>query len=91
MEFEWDEGKDAANQAKHGVSLGEAVLLDWENGQTRPDSRFDYGEARTEMLAVMDSRLYVCIFAMRDGVHRIISLRKANPREERRYEQARSK
>ena len=91
MEFEWDEGKDAANRAKHGVPLGEAVLMDWENGQTRQDSRADYGEARYEILAAHDGRVWVCIFTLRGGVHRVISLRKANRREERRYEQTRSK
>ena len=91
MECDWDESKDAANRAKHGVSLAQAVRLDWDNGQTRPDTRVDYGEDRTEVLAMLDGRLHVCIFTMRDKVLRVISLRKANPREERRYEQVRSK
>ena len=91
MEFEWDEVKDAANKAKHGVSLGDVVRLDWDNGQTRPDNRFAYGEARTEILGVIAGRLYLCIFTMREGVYRIISLRKANIREEGRYEQSRPK
>lgn len=90
MEFEWDEEKDAANRAKHGVSLREAALLDWYNGQTRPDTRLDYGEDRIEMLAGLNGRLHLCIFTMRGAATRVISLRKANRREERRYEQIRS-
>lgn len=91
MEFEWDEAKDLANRAKHGVSRGDAVRLDWDNGQTSADDRLDYGEQRTEILGTIAGRLYVCIFTLRGPVHRIISLRKANPREERRYDQTRSK
>ena len=91
MEFEWDAGKDAANRAKHGVSLAEAVNLDWEAGQTRPDLRRDYGEGRTEILARLGDRLHQCVFTMRDGAILVISLRKANKREEGRYEQARPK
>ena len=91
MEFEWDEGKDEANRTKHGVSLADAVKLDWEGGQTRPDQRHDYGEARTEILARLGDRLHQCVFTMREGTVRVISLRKANKREERRYEQARPK
>lgn len=91
MEFEWDDAKDAANRAKHSVSLADAVGLDWEAGQTRPDLRADYLENRSEILAKIGDRLHACIFTMRGGVHRIISSRKANTREELRYEQARSK
>lgn len=91
MEFDWDEAKDAANRTKHGVSLGQAALLDWAKAQERPDFRFDYAEPRMEAVAPLSGRLYVCIFAMRGDVHRVISLRKANLREERRYEQTRSK
>ena len=91
MEFEWDEEKDTANRAKHGLSLADAALLDWYGGQTRPDARRDYGEDRIEMLAKLKGRLHLCIFTMRGTAIRVISLRKANPREERRYEQIRSK
>lgn len=91
MEFEWDEVKDAANRAKHGVSLGDVVYFEWQAAQEQPDFRFDYAELRIEAVAPLKGRLHVCIFTMRDGIHRIISLRKANPREERRYDQTRSK
>lgn len=90
MEFEWDEAKDAANRAKHGVSLGEVVAFEWGKAQERPDFRAAYGELRIEAVAPLNGRLHICIFTMRDGRHRIISLRKANQREMRRYEQTRS-
>ena len=84
MEFEWDEGKDAANRAKHGVSLAEAARMDW-TGISGQDLRHDYGEERFLTYLLQGNRLYICIFALRNGSVRIISLRKANAREERRY------
>ena len=89
MEFDWDEEKDVANRAKHGVGLGDAVRLEWEEGQFRPDRRFNYGEERQEVLANLNGRLCSCIYTMRGHVFRVISLRKANRREQRRYDQSR--
>lgn len=89
MEFEWDDAKDAANRAKHGIGLGEAAGLEWETGEHRRDRRFDYREDREEVLAYLDGRLYSCGYTMRRGVFRIISLRKANTREASRYDKTR--
>ena len=88
MEFEWDEGKDAANRAKHGVSLAEAARMDWTTGVDMPDLRFAYGEARLTRIAPIDGRKYVCIFTFRGRRIRVISLRKANAREARGHEQS---
>ena len=89
MEFVWGEGKDAANQAKHGISLGEAVRLDWDAAFDRVDRRADYGETRKRALVPMNGRIYFCAYTIRDGVYRIISLRKANDREARQYDNSR--
>ena len=89
MEFEWDEAKDAANLAKHGVSLAKAVRLDWDEAFDRVDIRADYGEIRKRALVPMRGRIYFCAYTIRNGVYRIISLRKANDREARQYDQSR--
>lgn len=86
MEFEWDAAKDAANLAKHGVSLADAARLDWGNAQEELDDRSDYGEFRYSSLVPLEGRLHVCIYTTRQGIFRVISLRKANAREVRRYE-----
>jgi uncharacterized DUF497 family protein len=85
MEFEWDEGKDAANRAKHGVSLAEAARLDWEKGGEEMDDRNCYGEIRMVRHALLDGRLHVCVYTLRNHIYRIISLRKANEREKVRH------
>lgn len=84
----FDPAKDAVNLAKHGVSLAEAARLDWDRALVSPDDRREYGEQRHVALAPMDGRLWVVVFTDRPEGRRIISLRKANLREYRHYEQA---
>ncbi len=88
MNTTFDPAKDAANLAKHGVSLTEATRLDWDNALVSRDGRRDYGEARHVALVPMDDRLWVVVFTDRPEGRRVISLRKANLREYRHYEQA---
>jgi uncharacterized DUF497 family protein len=52
---------------------------------TAADDRFDYGERRQIGFGVVQGRLFVCVYGDRDGERRLISLRKANKREARRY------
>jgi uncharacterized protein len=91
MEIVWDEEKDAQNRAKHGLALGDAVLLDWDKRLEYADDRQDYGEDRYRAFAPIGARLHVCIYAIRMGQIRVISLRKANTREVRHYEQTRTR
>jgi uncharacterized DUF497 family protein len=85
MEITYDPAKDAANIAKHSVSLAEASLLDWGTALVWPDARKDYGEPRQAALAVLVDRVYFVAFVDRADGRRVISLRKANQREFDRY------
>jgi len=85
MLIEFDPAKDAVNRAKHGIALGDAALLDWDDALVWADDRFDYGEARMCGLGYIGMRLYFTVFVDRGDIRRIISLRKANPREYRYY------
>jgi uncharacterized DUF497 family protein len=85
MEFEWDEAKRAANLAKHGLDFVDAAQFDWANAQVIPDRRFDYGEERSTAYGLMDGRLMVIIFTMRGSALRMVSFRRANKRETRKY------
>jgi uncharacterized DUF497 family protein len=85
--FEWDEQKAERNQAKHSVSFEFATrALDDENRVTVIDNRRDYGETRYITLAKIDNRLYVVAFTLRSSIIRLISARKANNKEAKRYE-----
>ncbi len=85
MKITYDPGKDAINTTKHGVSLADAVLLEWEYMWAIEDTRTDYGEQRIIGYAPIGSRVYCVVFTERGGVRRVISLRKANRREVRLY------
>lgn len=89
MEIEFDASKDAINQARRGVSLGFAVRVLADPGLiTFVDDRFNYGEERLVSLGKVDDRIFVVIYTLRGPVIRVISLRKANVRERRQYDQA---
>jgi len=50
------------------------------------DTRFAYGERRFYALGEVDGRVHAVIFTRRGTAIRLISFRKANDREIRRYE-----
>ena len=85
MRIEFDPAKDQANQEKHHVSLGMATSMEWDAGMTWDDARRDYGEPRQCGLVPIGARLYHVVFVDRGNHRRIISLRKANRREVKRY------
>ena len=81
MNIIFDTTKDSANILKHGVSLADAALIEWNTLRAKSDTRQDYGETHTIGYALIGIRLYCVIFTDR----RIISLRKANQREVKHY------
>ncbi len=83
----FDPDKDAANIAKHGVSLHRAADIVFEESLVEADARFDYRESRWIAYGKLDGRLYVLVFTRREDRTRAISLRKANQREIRYVEQ----
>jgi len=85
VQITFDPTKDAANVAKHGVSLALAVSLEWGWLLTAPDIRRDYGETRMVGYAPLGTRVYCVVFTDRGEERRVISLRKANRKEVKRY------
>ncbi|MBI5593335.1 MAG: BrnT family toxin [Deltaproteobacteria bacterium] len=78
MRFEWDDEKRLANVEKHGVDFNDAPKLFTGPFLTLEDARQDYGEQRFIAFGHVDNRLMVIAFTKRNGVVRIISMRKAN-------------
>ena len=87
MEITFDPGKDASNRRKHGLSLADAERMDFDTAIYVRDDRYDYGEVRIQALGLIDGRLHMLAFTLRGDALRAISLRKANERELRRYDQ----
>ena len=83
--IECDPAKDASNQFKHGVPLTAGlVVLAGRIGELI-DGRRDYGEERINAYGLINGRLFVCTYTMRGQTHRIISVRRANLREQRQW------
>jgi uncharacterized DUF497 family protein len=85
MRFEFDPAKSAKNERERRLSFAEASRLfdrprlEWE------DKREDYGEVRINTLGEIEGRVFFVAFTRRDEAVRIISFRKANAREAKRY------
>jgi len=84
----FDPAKSESNRQKHGIALSEAVLLEWETLWAIEDNRQDYGELRMIGFAYLGLRLVCVVFTDRGEERRIISLCRANKREERKYAEA---
>jgi uncharacterized DUF497 family protein len=85
MELEWDEPKRLANLAKHGLDFADVPKLDWDGATFVEDQRRDYPEPRYWAFAMHGKRLHLVAFCLRGRKVRIISFRKANNREMKRY------
>lgn len=85
MRFVFDLAKDATNLSKHGVSLALSEILFAGPHVSLTDDRFDYGEVRQVAFGLIGGRLFACVYVDRGEERRVISLRKANQREVKRY------
>ena len=83
MEYEWDESKRFETLETRGVDFAEIYDFDWDTAETRRSDRNN--EARWTSLGMIANRLYHVVWTERGENRRIISLRKANRREERVY------
>ena len=88
MKFEWDEEKRLANVVKHRVDFTDACRLFEGPFMTTTDNRRDYGEIRSIAFGHVENRLIAVAFTKRQDIIRIISARKANDREKKRFKEA---
>ena len=86
MEFEWDNAKSDRCFVERGFDFVVVVPAFADPARViEEDLRYDYGESRFRLFGRVEGRLFVVTFTMRGDVHRIISARKANRKENRRY------
>ncbi len=85
MKFEWDEKKNQINAEKHAIDFIDAVDIFNSVRLTVADNRKDYGEPRKISIGTIGPHVCVVVHTVREGVIRIISARKANQRERRKY------
>jgi uncharacterized DUF497 family protein len=82
VEIEFDPAKDAANIAKHGVSLASARTMDIR--AAFEDRRWDYREVRYNAFRLIDGVTYCLTFTLRGNRLCAISLRRARAKEYQR-------
>jgi uncharacterized DUF497 family protein len=87
MESTFDPARNAANIDKHGISLTDAAKLDWDSALVWSDDRTDSGELRQVALGLIGDRVHALVFTECDDVMRILSLRKANLREVKYFDE----
>ncbi|MEH1999688.1 MAG: BrnT family toxin [Nostoc sp.] len=86
MKFEWDKNKNQQNIQKHGISFEEATEI--FNGVvfTSIDQRYDYEEIREISIGSIQGVVIITVaHTDRNGKIRLISARKATPKERRTY------
>jgi uncharacterized protein len=86
MEISFDAARNARNIATRGISFEQALAFEWDTALIVADTRKDYGERRFQAIGLIAERLHVLVFTPRSGKMHVISLRKANKREVKRYE-----
>ena len=84
--LEWDEPKRLRTLEDRGLDFAEmGAVFEDPNALEIEDKRHDYGERRIIRFGQVKGRLFVVVYTMRRDAAHIISARKANAREQRRY------
>lgn len=90
MEFAWEERKNRVNRRRHGISFETAALVFDDPYHLSVQDREVEGEVRWQTIGLVGG-LHVLVVAHtvdeEEEVIRIISARKAEPRERKTYAQ----
>jgi uncharacterized protein len=85
MQIDFDPKKDQLNVRRHGCSLADARLMNWDDAMSWIDDRFHYDESRMNALGLNGDRVYYVSHIDRGGVRRVFSMRSATRQEMSRY------
>lgn len=88
MEITFDPAKNARNIRERGLSFERVAEFDFETAIFLVDDRRDYGEMRRIAIGYLDGRLHFLCFVETETGIRVISFRRANAREARKYGKA---
>ncbi len=87
MDFEWDLAKSNSCQISRNFDFAYVVSIFKDPTLlVEHDQRWDYGEERFRALGLIDKKVFAVVFTRRFRAIRIISARRANSREVKRYE-----
>ncbi len=85
MPISFDTVKNAWTVAQCGLSFELVDEFSWDTVQVFEDERKDYGELRLQLWGLISGRLHIAVVTPRGNDLRLISLRKANTNEVKRY------
>lgn len=88
MGYTWDEAKRRWTLQKRGLDFRDCAVVFAGPTLSFIDSRFDYGEERTVTIGFLKGRMVALVHTERGADTRIISMRKLNARERKKYEKA---
>lgn len=84
MRYEWDEAKRESNLRKHAIDFAKVERFDWSSAAIEPNDRMP-GENRLQATGYLDAQVVVIVYVERGEATRIISMRRATPKEKRRF------
>ena len=82
MQIDFDPAKRNWTLEARGLDMGRAQEVFDGTSYSTSDDRQDYGEPRWITIGFLDHRMVVMVWTQRGHMRRIISLRKANDREQ---------
>ena len=85
MRITFDPAKREATLQERGLDFAEAAEVFSDARAELADLRFNYPEPRTVSFGYLRNRLVAVVWTPAQGGRRVISMRKANDREQRRY------
>jgi uncharacterized DUF497 family protein len=83
--IDFDRVKSARNARERGIAFERFADMDFETAIAIEDTRKEYGEQRLRVLGTIAGKLHAAVITPRGETIRVISLRRANKREERAY------
>jgi len=86
MKVNFDPSKNEVNIEERGLPFSMVENFDWSSSFIVEDARKDYGERRFQALGFIDDLLYMVVFTPRNNAVHVISFRRANNRERKKYE-----
>ena len=86
LQYEWDENKRDETWRERKIDFASMYDFDWETAIHQRSDR--NGESRWASFGLIENRVYHVVWTERGDRVRIISLRKANASEVRRYVEA---
>lgn len=87
MKYEWSSSKNTSNMKKHALNFEDVHLVFQGATITFMDGRKNYGKIRYITLGKLLGRVVVIAHTQREHAVRIISMRKANEKEQKIYQE----